>query len=181
MEDEGREKTTRQSSSRTGYVCITWDTERLECGTWRRCYHLAGCVWFEEYGGLSSFHSSLFLFDLWNEMSYHHLIPHDLIISICMRNKLVLLKFIGWTHDASPLNVWGDFTNQTHRNFLLLVMGPFRLLFRGCYAIAKPWALGLLLFEPNFLFLFVERENELVHHNQCFDFHADYFCSNIIL
>jgi len=36
------------------------------------------CIWFVE----------------WNELIYHHLIPHKLIISICMRNELILSKLM---------------------------------------------------------------------------------------
>jgi hypothetical protein len=59
---------------------------------------LTFCIWFVE----------------WNELIHHQLIPHKITISICMRNELVPLKFMEWTHDAPPHDVWGDSTNQTH-------------------------------------------------------------------
>jgi hypothetical protein len=31
----------------------------------------------------------------WNELIHHHLIPHELIISICTNNELILPKFMG--------------------------------------------------------------------------------------
>jgi hypothetical protein len=40
---------------------------------------LTFCIWFRE----------------WNELIHHHLISYRLIISICMRNWLVSLKFMG--------------------------------------------------------------------------------------
>lgn len=40
-----------------------------------------------------------------------------------MRNELILLKFIGWAHDASPYKALVDSTNQTHHfSTSLLVM-----------------------------------------------------------
>jgi hypothetical protein len=58
----------------------------------------------------------LFVFGLWNGVSWYIAISFliRLIISICKRNGLIPPKLMGYTHDASPHETWGDSTNQTH-------------------------------------------------------------------
>ena len=45
-------------------------------------------IWFEEWASPLFTHSLLFYwFVEWNRLMHHHLIPHKLIISICMKNE----------------------------------------------------------------------------------------------
>jgi hypothetical protein len=60
-------------------------------------------VWEIRWSIIFSFFTFCIWFMKWNELIYHHLIPHKLIISILIRNELIPPKFIGWTHDMHHL------------------------------------------------------------------------------
>ena len=94
----------------------------------------------------------------WNELIHKHLIPHKLIISICMRNGLIPPKLMGWTHDASPHEAWDDSTNQTHHKWLVtLACYWLQLWATGCHQHVRTFVLMYASFIPgSFYQIFVQ-------------------------